>query len=147
MIETEDVQLAVRDRLLDLSGLPAAFAWEAKKFTPVTGAGFIQEQYESGVMEQVGVGPGGHMHGRPILRLYPHAPLNSGLLVRRWADILLAGFPPGLIIPLTGADTLEVRSAPNAPSAPGPIGRSLEYDGFVTMLVTIPFWLETFAPI
>lgn len=146
MIETEDVQLAVRDRLLDLVGLPDQWAWDGKLFKPATGVSFIQEQFESGIIYQAGVGPGGAMLGRPILRLYPHAPLNSGLQVRRVADLLLAGFPPGYVIPLAGADTLQVRSAPNAPSA-GPIGRSLEYDGFVTMLVTIPFVLETFNSI
>jgi hypothetical protein len=87
------------------------------------------------------------MIGRPILRLYPHAPLNSGLQVRRFADIVLAGFPPGYVIPLAGADTLQVRDAPNAPSAPGPIGRSVDHDGFLTMLVTVPFVLETFNSI
>lgn len=147
MIETEDVQLAIRARLLALSGLPSQWAWDGKLFSPTTGVSFMQEQFESGVMYQAGIGPGGAMIGRPILRLYPHAPLNSGLQVRRFADIVLAGFPPGLVIPLAGADTLEVRSAPNAPNAPGPIGRSVDHDGFVTMLVTIPFVLETFNSI
>lgn len=147
MIETEDVQLAIRARLLALTGLPDQWAWDGKLFKPTTGASFIQEQFESGIIYQAGIGPGGAMIGRPILRLYPHAPLNSGLQVRRFADILLAGFPPGYVIPLPGADTLQVRDAPNAPNAPGPIGRSTEFDGFLTMLVTIPFVLETFNSI
>lgn len=145
MIETEDIQLAIRARLLGLTGLPDQWAWDGKAFRPTTGIAFMQELFESGVIAQTGIGPGGAMLGRPILRLYPHAPLNSGLQVRRYADIVLAGFPPGYLIPLAGADTLQVRDSPNAPNAPGPIGRSIEFDGFLTMLVTVPFTLETFA--
>lgn len=146
MIETEDVQLAIRARLLALVGLPAAWAWEGKAFTPTTGVPFMQEEFDAGVGAQVGIGPGGAIHTRPALYLYPHAPVNSGLQARRYADVVLAGFPPGYEIALPGGNTLQVRAAPSAPTA-GPIGRSVDYPGFVTLLVTVPFLLETFNSI
>jgi len=104
--------LALRNRLLSVSGLPAARAWENKSFTPSAGTPYLTDEYapatstalsvpvKSAVLEE---------RGLYIVTLYGLP--NDGITnIRTWTDAILAAFAPGTAVTSTANDVIHVRS-------------------------------------
>jgi hypothetical protein len=144
MIDHTTIQLALRNKLLTISGsLPAAAqrAWENTKFDPTAGTAYITEQYLPGPMQQVTLGALGELEVLPMYVIGIHAPTDQDILpAGNYADAILQLFAPGTAI-TAGSDTLYVRRdvAPYrsqlVPNAAAP--------GFAVTTVTIPLRLRT----
>jgi hypothetical protein len=124
-------------------GLPALRAWENIALTPVQGRPHVEEQFIPGPGNLVTLGTFGQMLYEPMYQLALYGIANAGLgAVVKYADAILALFPPKLALTLTGGDILRVRGDV-APFRGQMIFRQ-DLPGHAVVPVTIPFRVETF---
>lgn len=134
-------EVAAAGRTLSV-GLPSQCAWEnVGPFGPPTvGVPFIDEQYVRGPAALNTIGPNGRIIGEPTYLPRINVPSGLGMeAATRYADAMLAAFPPGDKIVLTSGDTIEVR-AEQAPYS----GQLLQVaPGFAGLLCTIPLRIQS----
>ena len=115
--------------------LPALRAWENVSFEPVAGKPWVEEDYLSGPVAQVTVGPLGDVETLPQYVVKAYGLSGKGALaLHRLADAVLNLFPPRLDLPLVGGDVVRVRGdvAPYK-------GQLIQYaPGFAVVPVTVP---------
>lgn len=140
MINHLAAQLAMRNRLLTVSGLPSAEAWELKRFTP-TGAPYIADQFipatstlltvpaQHGLIEETGI---------YVVQFFglDGADLST---IRTPADAIVAVFAPETAIATTAGDVVRVRSNP------GPFaGQILPMEnGYAVCTIRVPWYAHS----
>ncbi len=142
MINNEDLLLALRNRLLTVSGLPATAqrAWINKKFSPTDGTPYLEEDFQMTPPQIVTVAASlGTIEARGFYVVRWYGIQDAGVLaINTGVAAILAAFPAGLRLS-AGSDTLRISTRP-APYAGGitPLG-----NGFSVCTITIPFWLHS----
>lgn len=137
MIDHGQAHLALRNRLLTVAGIPAARAWENKKFSAAPGVPYLADQYvpatsrilsfpaNKGTTEETGL---------YVVQWYGLA--DTGITaMRTGVQAILAAFAPGTSLTATSGDVVRVRSDV------GPVaGQILPMDsGFACCTVKIPW--------
>lgn len=87
---------AFRQVLIDLEGIPAAKAWEARKFSPVKGTPFVRESFRPVTSRPRAVGTGGTIAHRMLGIATLFYPAGIGTKeIEEAAGVLLDAFEPG----------------------------------------------------
>ena len=130
-------------------GLPAALGWENTDLVGIVGVPYLEEDYLPGPAPQVQtLGPQGRILATPMY--VAKICFAQGGLVEavgttgpyRYADAILALFPPEQALALSTGDTLHVRANP------APYRGQLTHDANGSMVVvTIPLRLYTYNSI
>lgn len=90
-----DIRAAFRQRLQNTAGLPTAFAWEGRPFTPVIGTPFIRESFRPLSSTVRAVGRGGTIAHSMTGNLNIFFPAGKGTKdVDDAAGLILASFAP-----------------------------------------------------
>lgn len=112
MIARVPAHLALRNRLLTVSGLPASRAWENKAFTPSAGTPYLTDEFAPATSAALSVPVKSAVveeRGLYVVTLYGLA--NDGIsTIGAWADAILAAFAPGTAVTSTANDVIRVRS-------------------------------------
>lgn len=90
-----DMRAAFRARLQQVAGLPTAFAWEGRTFTPQIGTPFIRESFRPITSTVRALGRGGTIAHRMTGNLSIFYPAGKGTVdVERAAGLILDAFSP-----------------------------------------------------
>ncbi len=138
------IHLALRNRLLTVSGIPAAGqrAMENKKFIPTDGTPYIAEEYVAAPSRIVTIATdNGTVENRGFYIVKWYGVQHKGITaVRTGVNAIMAKFTPGTTITTSGGDAVRIAGNPVGPRA----GQILPTaDGWVVCVITIPFWLLT----
>lgn len=147
MLNNKLCQLAFRNRVLTVTGLPTLHAMENVQFKPVVGQSWLEENYvpATGTLFS-GPASGGMVEetGLSIWKWYE--PDNTGFVtISNGTDAILALFTPGTTLSLSDGTTVRVRG--DAIPRPGQI--LPDGKGWVYRQVTIPwraYTTNTIAP-
>ena len=133
------MQRALRTKLLTMTGLPTARAWENINYTPTIGTAWVKETYLPGPMFRETVGSSAQLEVRPTYIVEFYSGENIGMdALSLLADTCLELFAPGTEM-TAGSDVLRVRGD-TAPYR----GQVLTGgDGFASVAVTIPCRIRT----
>lgn len=140
MIDHSAIHLALRARLLTVSGIPDANhrAWENKSYTPVDGEPYIEEQFVPAVQFLWTMPPqGAVVEARGLYVVNWFGVSNTGTNgISTGCDAILAKFTPGTRLVLASGDIVRIRSDP-APAR----GQILPLEaGWASCTVNIPYW-------
>lgn len=142
MINHKLARLALRTRLLTLSQLPAARAWENVDFTPTEGADYVEENYVPGTAPvlRTTMAQGGTVEetGLYVVKWYTVAGAGIGT-IDDGVTALLALFAPGTVITISDGSVLHIR---------GDVGPSRSQllqatEGYAVVTVTLPWIART----
>jgi hypothetical protein len=103
--------LALRDRVLSVTGLPADRAWEGAPFTPTVGQPYIEESFvpaTSRVWTFPGDGGKVRETGLYVIRYFGLTGEGS-VAIRRSVDAIKAKLSPGTAMTLSDGTTLRIR--------------------------------------
>ena len=122
-------------------GLPADVEYENATLTPGVGVPWWREEYSPGPGRRIGPGQGAELEyfvDYFVTLFLP--PLFGARAARRYADELLAHFPPGLL--LTSAPT-PARVRGDVVPFVGKFLQSQEPEGYLVVPVTVPLIVRT----
>lgn len=140
MISTAVVLLALRNRLLAVSGIPSAVAFANVDFTPTVGAPYLRESFvvATNVVETIGPRAIACVSGLYVVYWYgvegtDLSPIATGV------DAVLAKFAARTAITLSTGDVLQIRGRP------GPVAGEAIPDGrgWCVSPITVPWEVRT----
>lgn len=140
MIDHEQMQKALRARLLTWSSLPEYVGWENVELRRKEGESYVVEQYIPGPARQITVGRDGQLEVDPMYQVQVHVPEGEGYgTAAGYVDEIIALYAPGTAMTLDNGDILRVRTDT------GPFRGQLQRAdaGWVVVPVTIPCRLRT----
>ncbi len=144
MIDDAAIHLAMRTRLLTTSGLPDANnrAWENKKFTPIAGTQYLEDEYVPGGTSIVSVTVDtGTLEARGFYIVKWYGIENAGIgTIRAGVKAILAKFSIGTRITCSDGNVVRVMGKPIGPSSSQIVPTG---DGFAVCTIRIPFWCLT----
>jgi hypothetical protein len=109
---TRSAQAAAAGRSL-VVGLPSLRAWENETVEPIQGQPYVEEQYVPGPAQVQEVGSGARSEARPMYSPRIYVKSNTAIAADgRYADAILALFPPGLVLTAADGSLLCVMSSP-----------------------------------
>ncbi len=129
------VQLALRNRLLTVSGLPAR-AVENKDYTPVAGTAYVEEKLVPATQSMLGLDAASSAIWTGLYVVTLHGLSNTGLAVSTSADSVLAKFAPGLTLTATDGTVVRISKSP-APYR----GEVMVMDGWAVCAIKIGYWI------
>jgi hypothetical protein len=110
----KDLRAAWRAHLLTVTGLPSAWAWEARAFTPVIGTPWTREAFRPITSKPRALGTGGTIAHRCTGNLSLFFPSGNGTTaIDDAAGQILAAFKPGtpLVYGIAKGTVLEAERA------------------------------------
>lgn len=131
------VHLALRNRLLTVSGLPAR-ANENKDYTPVAGTAYVREKLAPATQQGVGISTDSPSEYTGLYVVTYFGVEDTGLAVSTSADAILAVFTKGLTLTATDGSVVRVRSD----VAPWR-GEVITNDGWAACTISIPYRILT----
>ncbi len=144
MLDNTKVLMALRNRLLGTSGIPATNyrALINKPFEPVKGTPYIAEEYVPAPtqLKTITVDTG-TVEARGLYIVKWFGIQKTGITaIYTGVDAVLARFSSGTRIALSNGDVVRIAGVPIGPSA-GPIINT--DDGFAVSVITSPWYLFT----
>lgn len=120
MIVTSQIHLALRNRLLGVSGVPTG-AYANVDFTPTTGTAYVEEDFEPDTAQLRTVNAqGGITITTGLYAIRYFGPSNAdAMTIEAGCDAIVAKFAAGTGLTLSGGDVVVIRGDP-APIA-GPV--------------------------
>ncbi len=144
MLDDEAIMLALRNRLLTVSGIPAAAnrVKVNKSYTPIAGVPYVEEDYVPGPPALKSFpAQGGTIEARGlyVVRWYGIEDKGSAA-IRAGALTILAKFAIGTTMSLSSGGAVRITGTPFGPYAGAirPTG-----DGFAVCTITIPYVVLT----
>lgn len=131
------VHLALKNRLLTVSGLPVRAA-ENKAYTPTPGTAYLTESLVPATQELVGLTPDGPVKYTGLYVVTLYCLPDTGLAVSTSADAILAKFAPGSTLTTTDNTTVRIRGD-IAPTR----GQVRDIDGWAVCTISIPYQILT----
>jgi hypothetical protein len=145
MIDDEAIQLALRTRLLTVSGLPAAAnrVKVNKQYVQLAGVPYLEEDFVPSPPILVSTpGQGGTIQGSGlyVIRWYGIADKGSAA-IRAGVQAILAKFTIGTTVALTNGDAVRI-GTPTQPATGAYAGQIRQAGaGFAVCTISIPYWL------
>lgn len=141
MIDYEAVQLALRNRLITVSGLWAG-AWQNVDYTPVTGTPYVEEAFSPSTNTARGFPIRNALldvTGLYVVRLYGLEHVDTKP-INDLATAIVAKFASGTLLTLGNGDKVRIRGDGTGPTPSEPIPNGL---GRCVAVVTIPWRVRT----
>jgi len=147
MIDDTAIHLALRNRLLTVSGLPSTSnrAWENKEFTRTQGTAYIEEEYVPGPPALITVpADTGTLEHRGIYVVRWYGIENAGVTaIRAGVKAILAKFSYGTRITCTDGQVVRIGTPTGTASGPTSSQIVPTGDGWAVCTIKVPFWLLT----
>jgi hypothetical protein len=147
MIDDTAIHLALRNRLLTVSGLPSTTnrAWENKKFTPTQGSAYITDSYVPGPPALITVpADTGTLEHRGLYVVQWYGIEYDGFTnIRTGVKAILAKFSYGTRITCTDGQVVRIGTPRGVASGPTSSQIVPTGDGWAVCTIKIPFWLLT----